>query len=131
MIRRRDPRELMLLGLCLLAGLSNVVGGDTPNSVEEVMPGWLVIAWNLALIAAGAVGIVGNCWPGQLGTALLIRIAGQLLASGPAAAYALAALGYAGTTATFPAGIIGAFAVACLWTAKWLSDDVRTIREVR
>lgn len=131
MIRRRDPRELMLLGLCLLAGLSYVAGGDRPGSIEQTMPGWLVVAWNLALLVAGAVGIAGNIWPGQLGTALLIRIAGQFLASGPAAAYALAALAYAGAAALFPAGIVLAFAGACLWTAKYLTEDVRTLREVR
>lgn len=130
MIRRRDPSELMLLGLCLLAGLSNVAG-DPPSSVEQLLPVWLVAAWNIALIVAGAVGVVGNLWPGQLGTALLVRIAGQLLASGPAMAYAIAALSFAGKTALFPAGLIGAFAIACLWKAKWLTDDVATIRRVR
>lgn len=130
MIRRRDPRELMLLGLCLLSGLSYVAGGDGPSSVEEVMPGWLVYAWYVALVAAGVVGIVGNVWRGHLGTALLIRLAGQLLAAGPAGAYSVTALVFAGLPALYPAGIVLGFAGACLWTAKYLAEDVRILRGI-
>lgn len=131
MIRRRDPMEMMLLGLCLLAGLGALLGNDAPNSVEETMPGWLVVCWNIALIAAGAVGVVGNLWPGDLGTGLLVRAAGLLVAFGPAGAYALAALSFAGPVALFPAGIVAAFAGACLWKARHLTQDLRTLREVR
>lgn len=131
MIRRRDPMELMLLGLCLLSGLSSLLGNDPPTSVEQTMPGWLVVVWNAALTAAGAVGVVGNLWPGAFGTALLVRAAGLLIAFGPAAAYAVAALSFAGTTALFPAGLIAAFAAACLWKARHLTQDLRTLREVR
>lgn len=131
MIRRRDPMELMLLGLCLLAGLSALFGNDAPNSVEQTMPGWLVVGWFIALTAAGAVGVVGNLWPGQFGTGLLVRIAGLLIASGPAAAYGIAALTFAGAVALFPAGLVLAFAVACLWKVRYLTADLRTLREVR
>lgn len=131
MIRRRDPMELMLLGLCLLAGLSSLLGNDPPNSVEATMPGWLVVCWNAALTAAGVVGVVGNLWPGELGTGLLVRVAGLLIAFGPAAAYAIAALSFAGAAALFPAGLVAAFAAACLWKARHLTGDLRTLREVR
>lgn len=128
MPRRRDPRELMLLGLCLLSGLSGVAGAQPPTSVEETMPGWLVAAWYAGLVAAGTVGTVGNLWPGQLGTALLIRLSGQMLTAGPAAAYAIAALSFAGWSAMFPAGLTAVFSLVCLWTAKYLTEDVRMIR---
>ncbi len=131
MIRRRDPMELMLLGLCLLSGLSALLGTGPPNSVEETMPGWLIAVWNVALCAAGAVGVVGNLWPGAFGTALLVRCAGLLIAFGPAAAYAIAALSFAGADALFPAGLVLAFACACLWKSKYLTEDLRTLREVR
>lgn len=131
MIRRRDPMELMLLGLCLVAGLSALFGNEAPNSVEQTMPGWLVVVWNTALAVSGAVGVVGNMWPGELGTGLLVRVAGLLIASGPAAAYGIAALTFAGAVALFPAGIVLAFAIACLWKSRHLTSDLRTVREVR
>jgi hypothetical protein len=131
MIRRRDPMELMLLGLCLLAGLSSLLGNDPPSSVEQTMPGWLVVVWNAALTVSGAVGVVGNMWPGALGTGLLVRAAGLLVAFGPAGAYAVAALSFAGLAALFPAGLVAAFAGACLWKAQHLTQDLRTLREVR
>lgn len=131
MIRRRDPMELMLLGLCLLAGLSALVGNDPPSSVEQTMPGWLVVVWNIALVAAGAVGVVGNLWPGDIGTGLLVRCAGLCIAFGPAAAYAVAAMSFAGLVALFPAGLVAAFAGACLWKSRHLTQDLRMLREVR
>jgi hypothetical protein len=123
--------ELMLLGLCLLSGLSALLGNDPPNSVEQTMPGWLVVVWNAALIAAGTVGVVGNLWPGDIGTGLLVRVGGLLIAFGPAAAYAIAALSFAGPAALFPAGLVAAFAGACLWKSRYLTQDLRTLREVR
>lgn len=123
--------ELMLLGLCLLAGLGALLGNDAPNSVEQTMPGWLVVVWNTALAVSGAVGVVGNMWPGDLGTGLLVRVAGLLVAFGPAAAYAVAALSFAGWVALFPAGLVAAFAGACLWKARHLTQDLRTLREAR
>lgn len=131
MIRRRDPIEMMLLGLCLLSGATYVAGADAPSSIEQTMPGWLVVAWNLFLTAAGAVGILGNAWPGQFDTALQIRVAGLFLVSGPAATYALVALSFAGWPALFPAGLVAAFAGACLWKVKHLSEDLKTLRGFR
>lgn len=123
--------EMMLLGLCLLSGATYLAGAEAPSSVEEVMPGWLVVAWYTLLAAAGAVGILGNAWPGRFDTALQVRIAGLFIASGPAAAYAMAALTFAGWPALFPAGLVLAFAAACLWKTRYLSQDLRTLRGVR
>lgn len=131
MIRRRDPMEMMLLGLCLLSGATYLAGAEAPSSVEQVMPGWLVVAWYSILAAAGGVGILGNAWPGQFDTALQVRIAGLFLVSGPATAYAVAALSFAGWPALFPAGLVAAFAGACLWKARHLSEDLRTLRGIR
>jgi hypothetical protein len=129
-VRRRDPPEMMLLGLCLISGLSFVAGAAAPTSIEAVMPGWLVVAWYVALLVAGVVGLVGNAWPGNIGTGLLIRLSGQVLAVGPAAAYSIAALVFAGPPAFFPAAITLAFALICLWTARHLAEDLRILRGI-
>lgn len=128
-VRRRDPPEMMLLGLCLISGLSFVAGAGAPSSIEAVMPDWLVVAWYVALLVAGLVGMAGNVWPGNIGTALLIRMSGQILAVGPAAAYSIAALVFAGQPAIFPAGITLVFAIVCVWTARHLAEDLRSLRE--
>lgn len=128
MIRRRDPKELFLLGLCLISGVFFLAGATPPSSVEQTLPGWLVIAWKGSLAAAGVVGILGNFWPGALGTALLVRLSGQLLASGPAGVYAVAVAVAAGTRGAFAAGITLAWAGVCIWTAKHLHDDLLLLR---
>lgn len=131
MPRRRDPRELMLLGLCLLSGLTYLAGATPPSSVEAVMPGWLVVAWYWCLTVAGVTGIAGNLWPGDLGTALLVRLSGQIAAAGTAAAFAVCALSFAGTPALFAGGLILAWSIVCLWTAKYLVEDLRVVRGAR
>jgi hypothetical protein len=128
--RRRDPRELMLLALCLMSGVSFVAGTRPPTSVQQVMPAWLVTAWYVLLAAAGAVGIAGNLWPGRLRTALLIRLSGQVLAAGPAAAYAVALFAYTGSGALLPGLVVAAWSGICLWTAAYLRDDLRLIGHV-
>lgn len=119
---------MMLLALCLISGLTYLAGANPPSSVEEAMPGWLLAAWYSTLVAAGITGMVGNLWPGQLGTALLVRMSGQLFAAGPAAAYAIAAISYGGVKALFAGGIVLAWSLVCLWTAKYLSEDLRRVR---
>lgn len=121
----------MLLGLCLLAGVGYLGGVQPPSSVEAVMPTWLVYAWYVALTGAGAVAVVGNLWPGTLRTALLVRLSGQLLAAGPAAAFAVAAFSYAGQQALYVGGLTAAFAAASVWTAKHLRDDLMFLRRIR
>ncbi len=121
----------MLLGLCLLSGLSYLAGAQPPNSVEATMPGWLVVAWYMALAVGGAVGILGNLWPGYLVVGLQIRLSGQIVTAGPAAAFAVAAVSFAGAPASFAAAIVMGFAISCLWTAKYLIEDIRIIREPR
>lgn len=128
MPRRRDPMELMLLGLCLLSGLFYLAGAQPPSSVEQVMPGWLVWAWYASLTAAGGIGFAGNLWPGDVGTGLLVRLSGLLLASAAAAAFAIAAFSFAGGVALFGGGITFAWSLACLWKAKHITEDLKLVR---
>lgn len=129
--RRRDPPELFLLGLCLLSGATFLVGAAPPSLVERAMPGWVVTAWYVMLVVAGLVGIAGNLWPGQLHTALLVRLSGQLLAAGPAAAYVVAVVAFAGPGALFSAVVVAAWAGVCLWTARQRRQDLRMVGGAR
>lgn len=129
--RRRDPPELMLLALCLLAAVSYLAGAEPPSSVEAVMPAWLVTGWYASLAAAGVIGVVGNLWPGALLTAWRVRLAGQVIAAGPAAAYAVAAYAYAGSRALMAGSLVVAWALICAWQAALLARDVRRLGGAR
>lgn len=129
--RRRDPPELMLLVLCLLSGVSFLVGvAPPPRSVESVMPTWLVFGWYTLLVVAGAIGATGNLWPGRVTTALRLRLAGQMFAAGPAAAYAIAAFSFVGIHALASGGLIVVWACMCAWQALILYADVRRLESV-
>lgn len=125
--RRRDPPELMLLGLCLLAAASYLAGAEPPSSVEAVMPAWLVTGWYVTLAIAGVVGTAGNLWPGALLTGLRLRLAGQVFAAGPAAGYAVAAFSFAGGRALMAGALVVVWALICAWQAALLARDVRRL----
>lgn len=131
--RRRDPPELFLLALCLLTAASGLFGAQPPSSVQAVMPSWLVTGWYVMLGAAGAVGVLGNLWPGrgQLATAWRLRLAGQLFAAGPAAAYAVAAFAYAGGRALVAGALVVVWALICTWQAALLARDLRRLDGAR
>lgn len=121
----------MLLAFCLLSGVSYLIGSQAPNSLQQVMPGWLLACWNVSLLAAGTVGAVGNLWPGHLATALHIRLSGQILTFGPFAAYSVAVFVYAGWRAWFAGALVASWALVAAWNAKHLREDLRHLAEVR
>lgn len=124
---RRHPHEVMLLALCLVQGLAYAIGQPRPGSVVALLPPALAAAWFWMLLAAGAVGLVGNLWPGHVTTALRVRLAGMLLAASPAAAYGITLIAFVGSRGSFAAGIVFAWAAACLWRAGQLAVDLRQI----
>lgn len=124
---RRHPHEVMLLGLCLIQGAAYAIGQPRPGSVSALLPPLLVTAWFWMLLAAGVVGLVGNLWPGHLITGLRVRLAGMLLAASPAAAYGVTLIAFAGARASFTAGIVFAWAGACMWRSGQLVVDLRQI----
>jgi len=124
---RRHPHEVMLLALCLVQGLAYAIGQPRPGSVAALLPPPLVAVWYWMLLTSGFVGIVGNLWPGHLLTGLRVRLAGMLLAASPAAAYGITLLALAGARASFAAGVVFAWAAACLWRAGQILADLRQI----
>lgn len=130
---RRSPPELFLLALCLLSAASFLAGAQPPSSIEAVMPDWLVVGWYVTLVVAGVVGVAGNAWPGELATAWRLRLAGQLFAAGPAAAYTLAAFAYAGAEALIGGGVIlvVGWSAFCSWQAFALARNLRRLGGAR
>lgn len=126
---RRNPAELMLAGLCVLAAAAFFTGtASIPEPIERQMPGWLQVAWYASLAVAGAVGAVGNLWPGRYATAVRVRLSGQILAAGPAAAYTVATAVYVGRAAASASLVTGLWSGACLWAAALLVTDLRSVR---
>lgn len=128
---RRHPHEVMLLGVSVLQGIAYAIGQPRPNSVAILLPPVLVTAWYWMLLASGFVGLVGNLWPGHVTTGLRVRLAGMLLAASPAAVYGISLITLAGARGSFAAGMVFAWAGACVWRAVQIVVDLREIRGPR
>lgn len=124
----RNPLEMYLLGLCVLAGLANgYVLALTGRSDDHVPPliGW---AFAVLLVAGGLGGIAGAFWPDAISGVLIVRAA-MIPTSAGAMAYAVEVLRGGGgwVAALSTAG----FAVACGWRAADITSHVRDQRRAR
>jgi hypothetical protein len=56
------PFEIFLAFLCMVAGIPLLLAGpeSTPNSIDDLLPVWLVYAWAVALIAGGVCVLLGK-----------------------------------------------------------------------
>jgi hypothetical protein len=124
---RRHPHELFLLGVSVLQGVAYLAGVRTPSPVTMLLPAWVVTAWYLLLLISGAVGLAGNLWPGDVLTAMRIRLSGMLLAAAPAAVFAVTAWAFAGSRVLYSGGLTVAWVGACLWRAGQLGSDIRQV----
>lgn len=91
---RRLARESFEAFVALALGVSSasyLLGVQPPNSVEELLPPWLRLAWGIAL-AAGSLLILG----GLLAGAPRVELSGCFLLAGAAFVYADALIVVAG-----------------------------------
>lgn len=112
----RNPDTVFLIALCLVAGLSQVLSGTEPGTVDALVPTWMALTWGIALIVGATLILVGVFWP-QQGTGQLIELVGRSIYGPAALAYAVAI--YAAADKGFMVAALGAapfvgFAVACL-----------------
>lgn len=122
-VSRRPPHLAFMCALCILSGVSIVVSGPTPGSIQEALHPVLVQAWAASLIACGAAILVTffdrvavrglrrerlMLWPLSIATM----------------AYAGAILGSAGGRGAFAAGLclafVGANFVRVWQITRWL-----------
>lgn len=123
---RRHPGQALLYFLSVVQGLTFVthLSVGPPQSLQAILPPWLLAVWSWSLLVSGGVGLTGEFWPWHILTSLRMRLAGALMAAAPASAFCLAAFAYAGVTAAYAAGVLGVWAAACLWRAAQLSVDI-------
>ncbi|MFI0795813.1 hypothetical protein ACH4OY_24485 [Micromonospora rubida] len=120
--------EFAVLAATPVCGLLLAVGGIRPHSLE-VAPDPIRVLWEFGLIVAGADGLLGVFWPGQLSAGLGIGLAAVLALGALAARYVIAVLVFAGEQAVVAASFVGAVALGSrLRSAEILGSLRRLVR---
>ena len=111
-----DPRASFMLALSVMSGVSSLAVAEAPGSLQAAMPEWAVLIWGVLLIVGAATALIGMLFKGVGG--VIIEQVGNMTVAATATFYAAVAIIVVGATAVFPAGIIGAWGVACF--VRWL-----------
>lgn len=135
---RRFPRvpdafELLIAYLCVVAGLPLALGAPPPNSIQRILPSWLVHCWGATLFIGGVLIVLGLALrrgaPGisRLLVGLRIEQAGLLPMAAGAAVFSLVITVAAGWPGVFAGGTYLMFAAACLLRTVEVRDTARGI----
>ena len=119
----RHPDTCFLFGLCLLAGISQLVSGAPPGSVSELVPDWIATAWSLLLIVGSVATLAGVLWRDPL-TGRLLEVAGRVMFAPAALAYAIAVVAAAGVGGVLAALTFIGFSASSLWRIRQILRDV-------
>ena len=111
-----DPRATFMLALSVMSGVSSLAVAEAPNSLQAALPDWAVLIWGVMLIAGAAIALVGMVFKGVGG--VITEQVGNMTVAATTTFYATIAIVVVGPAAIFPAGIIGAWGIACF--VRWL-----------
>ena len=123
----RNPFEAAILAASAVAGASLIAAGQRPRSVTESMPPLLQDTWEIALVVAGVVGLVGIYWPGPPLVGVGAELSAVVVLGTATTMYAIA-LGAINGWQALPAGtFVGGVGVASWWRAVLIVRDLRRL----
>lgn len=111
-----DPRATFMLALSVMSGVSALIVAETPDSLRAAMPDWSVVVWGILLVLGSALALGGMLFKSLSG--VIIEQIGNMTVAVTAIFYAALAVYVVGTAAIFPAGLIGAWGIACF--VRWV-----------
>lgn len=123
----RHPFEVVFLAASALVGLVLLVVDARPRSVTTAMPAVVQVGWDVGLIVAGVVGLVGVTWTGRLSTALAVELLGMFALGTSTTMYSIVLFAVSGWAALAAGTFITAIAVASWWRAGQIWADLRRI----
>ena len=125
---RHRPHEVMFLVFSALAGTAFIVGAKPPNTLERLLPVWVLWTWYLLLLASGLIGLLSITLSDPYRALVLERAAMW----GQTAVPALYGLGLAASgqgTALFATAFCLSWAAASAWRGWQLSSGIRAMRQ--
>ena len=121
----RHPFEVAVLAASAVAGLLLFATDTSPGSVREGMPGAVQTVWQVGLVVAGVVGLVGLWWQGRrLDDGLAVETVGVGGLGTVCAMYTAALFVVSGTQAIAAGAFVAAVAAASWWRIGQIIKDM-------
>jgi hypothetical protein len=114
----RHPFQVFLLLLCFVSGLTQILGAEAPDSLEQNLPSGVVTAWGWMLITGSFSALIGSFWSrNSYATGLTIERVGLFATGVSAVIYGIFVLSL-GLNGAVAGGITIGFGFACLLRAR-------------
>jgi hypothetical protein len=123
----RHPYEVILLIASPVVASVLVLTNTQPTAVRVAMPVAVRAVWFALLIVAGAAGLTGVFWRGQVSASLSIEAIGVLVLGAAASMYAVGLLAVAGVGGAAAAGFVAAVAAGSWWRLAQIWRDLRKL----
>lgn len=127
----RHPYEVAVLAAAPIAAVALMATGTRPRSVSEGMRESVVVGWEIGLILAGLIALVGVWWPGKVRNSLAWERVGVFLLGTTLSMYVVAVFAASGTSAIVAGGFVGALAVASWVRVAQIWQELRKLDAVR
>jgi len=111
----RTPDTVSLLGVLAIAGTLLTLTGNTPGSVDEVVPYWLGLVWSAVFTLSACVALAGTLWRDAL-TGWTLELAGRIGLAFTAGAYVVALFN---TAAHWGSSIVIAMVASLSFSSAW------------
>ncbi|WP_329109913.1 hypothetical protein OG792_13780 [Micromonospora sp. NBC_01699] len=125
----RHPFELSFLLGGLVCGVMMVTLDALPRSLVAAVPATVEWTWEVSLVLAGLVGLLGIGWPGQISTGQGLELGAILLLGANTCIYAIALFVISGEAALAAGTFIGAVSIGCSWRAGQIMGNLRRLAE--
>lgn len=119
-----DPRAVFILSLCVVAGIPLVLGVSKPQSIEELMPAWVVVVWGFNLVAGSVATLIGMSL--RTATGILMEQVGSVWVGAATLFYGTAIILVGGWAAGAAAAIVFGWGLSCFFRWAQLQALINT-----
>lgn len=132
-ISGKNAIQVFMMFGCVASGLALLLGAETPNSINYVLPRPLVYVWGACLLTGGLANLVGSWMTGPPERGLVVEYWSCLLLMVASLVYPVALYIYAKDKSIIwvPAGWLVIFALSCLGRAGQVRKNLREVSKLR
>lgn len=124
----RHPFQIWVMVALILAGLGNLLGAGSSNSVATLLPDLFVKVWSGTMLGGGILCLAGAWWPDRITGLLLERISLTAVAL-VLFVYAIAVFYVAGNQALVAGIMTVAMSGASAWRCLHISQELENLRK--
>jgi hypothetical protein len=115
-----DPRAVFILAMSVFSGLTSLALNSAPDSLDALLPTWVVMVWGVLLTIGSVVTLVGMSR--QTVGGIVTEQIGSVMVAATTIFYAVLALRELGLDALQGVGIILAWGLSCL--LRWVQLQI-------